>query len=191
MTIEDRKKKIRAEAVERRAQAHRKWGSGAGTALASHELPIEARSGQEVVSGFYPVDSEIDVRPLLGRLAGDGWVPSLPVVIAKHQPLEFRRWYPGEPTVMGRWEIPRPADSAALVEPDVLLVPMLAFDKAGYRLGYGGGFYDRTLALLRSRKKVLAVGAAYAAQEIDAVPRDGHDQPLDFIMTEEGWFRCG
>jgi 5-formyltetrahydrofolate cyclo-ligase len=134
--------------------------------------------------------SEIDARPLLGKLAGEGWTTALPIVIAPRQPLEFRRWLPGEPTVLGKWDIPRPSEDAPLLQPDVLLVPLLAFDRRGYRLGYGGGFYDRTIPGLRALKSVTTIGIAYAAQEIDDVPHDELDQPLDFIMTEKDLIAC-
>ncbi|HUF44987.1 MAG TPA: 5-formyltetrahydrofolate cyclo-ligase, partial [Aestuariivirgaceae bacterium] len=110
----------------------------------------------------------------------------LPVVVARGQPLVFRAWAPGNPTVAGIWSIPVPLESAPELEPDVLIVPMLAFDGEGYRLGYGGGFYDRTLARLRAIKPVVAVGAAFAGQEVAQVPRGPHDEPLDWIVTEHG-----
>ena len=91
----------------------------------------------------------------------------------------------------GVWGIPRPTDDAPLLEPDVLLVPLMAFDRRGYRLGYGGGFYDRTLDVLRSKKTIVAIGVAYSAQQVDSVPHDSHDHSLDFIMTEKGVFACG
>ena len=143
------------------------------------------------MSAFFPYQSEIDTRPLLGKLAGEGWTTALPIVIALGEPLIFRRWLSGEPTVPGVWGIPRPMDASPLVEPDVLLVPLMAFDRQGYRLGYGGGFYDRTLEMLRSQKSIIAIGVAYGAQEVDAVPHADHDQALDFIMTEKEVFACG
>lgn len=185
------KKTARKSAGNIRLVAHEALKDTAPLALASHDFPVRAASGRSIVSGFYPYQSEIDTRPLLGRLAGEGWTTALPIVIALQQPLEFRRWLPGEPTVPGKWDIPRPPDTSPLLEPDVLLVPMLAFDRLGYRLGYGGGFYDRTLALLRAKKTVTAIGVAYAAQEVDSVPHDAHDQPLDFVMTEKELIRCG
>ena len=124
--------------------------------------------------------------PLIARLAGEGWRTALPVVVGRNLPLVFRAWALGEPTMAGRWSIAMPLATAAEVEPDVLLVPMLAFDAAGFRLGYGGGFYDRTLAALRAVKPVIAVGVAFAAQEVAEVPRGRHDEPLDWILTEAG-----
>ncbi len=174
-----------------RLAAHATLADDAPLALLNHLFPTKTETARSTVSGFFPYKSEIDTRPLLGRLAGEGWMTCLPIVIAKGEPLEFRRWLPGEPTVRGVWDIPRPPDTSPLVEPDVLLVPLMAFDRKGYRLGYGGGFYDRTLALLRNRKPVVAIGVAYAAQEVDRVPHDDHDQPMDYVMTEKEVFACG
>jgi 5-formyltetrahydrofolate cyclo-ligase len=189
--LADLKKSARSAAMTLRATAHMEAHQSAPLALASRMFPLEATRKRNVVSGFYPYQSEIDVRPLLGVLAGQGWTTSLPVVLARGKPLEFRRWLPGEPTTTGQWDIPRPLEEAPLVEPDVLLVPLLAFDRKGYRLGYGGGFYDRTLEKFRAQRKVVAFGVAYAGQEVDAVPREPWDQPLDFIMTEKELIACG
>lgn len=185
------KKAARKAATSVRQSAHEVFRAEAPMQLASYAFPLKPLPGQSVISGFFPYQSEIDTRPLLGRLAGEGWTTALPIVIALGQPLEFRRWLPGEPTVPGKWDIPRPPKSSPLVEPDVLLVPLLAFDRKGFRLGYGGGFYDRTLELLRSKKPVTAIGVGYAAQEVDSVPHDAHDQMLDFVMTEKVLIRCG
>jgi len=189
-TLADIKKAARKTATTTRLAAHEAANDAALLALAAHPFPTSPVVGQSIISGFFPYQSEIDTRPLLGRLAGEGWTTALPIVIANGEPLEFRRWLPGEPTVPGKWDIPRPPDSSPIVKPDVLLVPMLAFDRAGYRLGYGGGFYDRTLEMLRKGKPVVAIGVAYAAQEVDSVPHDDHDQKLNFIMTEKELIRC-
>ena len=135
--------------------------------------------------------SEISTVELLGKLVAEGWTTALPIVVGKELPLMFRCWVPGEPLVSGLWDIQIPVETSPEVEPDVLLVPMLAFDRKGYRLGYGGGFYDRTLAKLRALKKVTAIGVAYAGQEVDEVPHGEYDQPLDWIMTEQETFKCG
>jgi 5-formyltetrahydrofolate cyclo-ligase len=132
-------------------RAHAAAGAAAGPALAAIGLDFLGRE-PGVVSGFVPFADEIDVLPLMARLAGEGWRTALPVVVGRDKPLVFRAWAPGEPTSAGAWSIPVPPDSAPEVEPDVLLVPMLAFDGAGFRLGYGGGFYDRTLAALARRQ---------------------------------------
>ncbi len=159
-------------------------------AFAAQRFPILASADCRVVSGFHPYQSEADIRPLLGKLAGEGWTTALPIVLAKGLPLMFRRWLPGEPTVSGKWNIQQPPESSPEVEPDVLLVPLLAFDRAGYRLGYGGGFYDRTLEKLRKVKPVVAIGIGFALQEVAAVPHDDLDQRLDFIMTDREVIAC-
>ncbi len=183
------KRHARRIAEERRAAAHAAAGPSAAAVLAAHGLPFLPPRPSGIVSGFTSFRTEIDVIPLLARLAGDGWVTALPVVAADGAPLAFRRWIPGEPTVPGRFGIPVPHEASAELLPDVLLVPMLAFDRSGFRLGYGGGFYDRTVEWLRAAKPVVAVGVAYAAQEVAAVPRGRYDQPLDWIVTELGAFQ--
>lgn len=189
MTLSEEKKLARTTASKRRAAAHEALKDTAGPALAARGLPIDIKPG--IVSGFIPYKSEITTVPLLNALRRAGWTTALPVVIAQGEPLVFRAWAPGDPLVPGVWDIPMPPDSVPEVLPDVLLVPMLAFDRAGYRLGYGGGFYDRTLEKLRKLKKVIAIGIAYHAQMVDQVPRGPHDAPLDFVMTEVETFPCG
>jgi 5-formyltetrahydrofolate cyclo-ligase len=188
--IETSKAEARKVAARMRKSAHEQVASTAGLALAGLNFPVEPVPGRSVVSAFFPYKSEIDTRPLAGKLAGEGWTTALPIVIALGQPLVFRRWLPGQPTVPGMWDIPQPMENSPLVEPDVLLVPMLAFDGKGYRLGYGGGFYDRTLEVLRAKKSIVAIGVAFAAQQVDSVVRSAHDQPLDYVMTEKEVFAC-
>lgn len=187
--LTERKAESRKTAAKARKTAHDLVKDDAPLKLAAQVFPVQPTSAQKIVSAFYPYKSEIDTRLLLGKLAGEGWTTCLPIVIALGEPLIFRRWLPGEPTVPGVWDIPRPTDDAPLLEPDVLLVPLMAFDRQGFRLGYGGGFYDRTLEQLRAKKSIIAIGVAYAAQEIDAVPHGPHDQPLDYVMTEAGLFK--
>ena len=184
------KKQARVQATAIRKIAHAEWSGRAPLALAAHAFPVAPTVSQKIISGFFPYQSEIDTRPLLGKLAGDGWTTCLPIVIANGEPLLFRRWLPGEPTVPGVWGIPRPPETSPELEPDVLIIPLLAFDRKGFRLGYGGGFYDRTLEKLRTLKKIIAIGVAYAAQELDDVPHGGHDQPLNYIMTEREVIKC-
>jgi len=184
--LSELKRRARAAAQKERASAHRSYGETAAFALAQHGLPISPAQGMNIVSGFFPFTTEISVLPLLAKLASEGWTTALPVVLGKNTPLKFRVWTPGEATVAGVWNIPMPPETAAEVLPDVLLVPMLAFDKRGYRLGYGGGFYDLTLRKLRKIKPIEAIGISYAAQEIDEVPHGDHDEPLDWMLTERG-----
>lgn len=190
ISLEQIKKDARTAAMEARKIAHDEWESRAPLALASHPFPVLPTTTSKIVSGFFPYQSEIDTRPLLGKLAGDGWQTCLPIVMGKGLPLQFRRWLPGAPTIAGVWNIPRPPEDAEEVDPDVLIIPLLSFDRRGYRLGYGGGFYDRTLEKLRLLKTVTAIGVAYSAQEVNAVPHGDHDQPLDYIMTEREVIKC-
>ena len=190
MDIAEVKRKARTAASKRRAEAHEQLKEMAGAALAERGLPAALPIKSGAVSGFIPYKSEITTVPLMSRLRREGWQTALPIVIAPEQPLVFRAWAQGEPLVPGVWDIPIPTDAAPEVFPDILLVPMLAFDRRGYRLGYGGGFYDRTLEKLRMLKKVVAIGVAYHAQMVDEVPTGSYDAPLDYVMTEQETFRC-
>jgi 5-formyltetrahydrofolate cyclo-ligase len=187
--IADQKAAARIAAAEVRKVAHSSLRQRAALSLASTGLEFAGVSIDHIVSGFIPFSTEIDTRPLLAKLAASGNKTCAPVVIHNNEPLEFRVWVPGDETVPGRWKIPVPPETAEVVDPDVLLVPLLSFDRAGYRLGYGGGFYDRTLEKLRNVKPVIAVGVGYSAQEVETVIRGEHDQPLDWILTETGPIR--
>jgi len=136
------------------------------------------------VSGYWPMRSELDPRPILTALSARGHPLCLPVVAGKARPLVFRAWHPGDALVAGGYGTQVPDAGQEVVVPHLLLVPLLAFDRAGYRLGYGGGFYDRTLAALRAAGPVVAVGLAFCAQEVDTVPHDATDARLDWIVTE-------
>lgn len=191
MNLQDEKKAARTRAVAIRKVAHETLGDHAGLTLASLEFPVKPEAGRSVVSAFHPFRSEIDTKPLIGKLVANGWTTCLPIIVGAGLPLIFRRWFPGEPTISGDMNILRPRDDAEQVEPDVLIVPLLAFDAKGYRIGYGGGFYDRTLALLRAKKKIVAIGVGYSAQQVPEVPHDELDQAVDFVMTERGVLTCG
>ena len=149
-------------------------------------LPLRAGA---VVSGFWPLDGEIDLRPLLHALDGRGHPIVLPVTPPRGHPLRFARWRPGDALVPGRFGTLHPVGhpTGEDLVPDVLLVPLLAFDARGNRLGYGGGYYDRTLAALPGR---LAVGCAFAAQEVASVPVEPTDIRLDAVATERGVLMC-
>jgi 5-formyltetrahydrofolate cyclo-ligase len=127
---------------------------------------------------------EIDPLPLMKRFSSGGARLALPVIAGRGRPLLMRAWNFGEPLVSGVWGIREPPVQAAEVEPDILLVPLVAFDRAGRRLGYGGGYYDLTVARLRAHKPVVAMGIAYAIQEIAGVPVAPHDATLDLVLTE-------
>ena len=138
-----------------------------------------------VVAAFWPIRSELDTRPLIRALHDRGCVIALPVVMGRLVALEFRQWTPDTRLEVGQFGVSTPSSAAPLLAPDWLLVPLLAFDARGYRLGYGGGFYDITLAGLRARKRVFAIGAAYDGQQVAAVPKDANDARLDAILTEQ------
>lgn len=159
----------------------------AGTRVASLVAASFAPAGGSVVAGYWPMRSELDPRPTLSALSARGCRIALPTVIGEAQPLVFRAWDSDEKLEDGPYGTMQPGGDADVVEPQLLLVPMLAFDRAGRRLGYGGGFYDRTLAALRGRFAVQAIGIAYADQEIPAVPAGPEDARLDGVVTERGY----
>ena len=149
--------------------------------LAGQVLMDAGMSPRTVVAGFWPMGSEIDVRPLLLALIGRGHLVLLPETPPRGQPLRFRAWRPGTPMIAERFGTARP--DGPLHDPDVLLVPLLAFDARCRRLGYGGGYYDRTIA---AHPGIRTLGCAYASQQVDAVPVLPHDAPLDAVATERG-----
>ena len=191
LSLAELKRLARSKATLTRIDVHEIAKHGAGAALAARGLPVARKPPNDVISAFHSFDTEISTFELFDKLVADGWTTALPVVVAKNTPLVFRQWAPGDALVLGRWNIKVPPEEAPEVLPDVLLVPLLAFDRKGFRLGYGGGFYDRTLEKLRALKKVTAIGIAYAGQEVDAVPYEEFDQRLDWIITEKESFKCG
>jgi 5-formyltetrahydrofolate cyclo-ligase len=175
----------RAAAAATRAGLHAA-GAGAARQAAGHALAaIGALHGARVVSAYLPMRSEIDPRPLMLALIGLGYLVAAPVIEGRGLPLRFRRWTPGAALARGPLGAPAPAEGAWL-EPDVVVAPLLAFDADGWRLGYGGGYYDRTLALLRARRPVAALGLAYAGQQAARVPHGPNDARLDAVATEAG-----
>lgn len=186
--LADFKTELRKEAFAVREQAWR-GDPDAGQALKQHLIEALAVPPGIALSGYWPLTGEIDVRPALRHYHNEGHRVGLPVVVGKHQPLIFRAWNPDVDLVQGSFRVMTPPPEAPEVVPTILLVPLLAFDLEGYRLGYGGGFYDRTLAKLRAEAHAVAVGVAYGAQEVPKVPRGAFDQPLDFIVTERAIFK--
>ncbi|MGD0104167.1 MAG: 5-formyltetrahydrofolate cyclo-ligase [Rhodopila sp.] len=168
------------------ARRHGLDAEAAGKALAEHVLRDGLTRSCSVIAGFWPLASEIDIRPLLHGLHGHGHRLALPVTPRRGEALTFRAWTPGDVLVAERFGTMRPIGE--VLEPDMLLVPLVAFDAAGGRLGYGGGFYDRTLAGLPGR---FRLGCAFAAQQMDAVPFGPYDMRLDAVATENGIIRCG
>lgn len=212
MTLDQDKKAARKEAAERRNAAYaadpgavppigeqnelqpapglsfgRPSPLGAGERLAKLVIENAAALGLGpgiAVSVYWPMREEMDVKPLIRELARLGCVIALPVVMGKGKPLIFRRWRPGTALRAGTFGLSEPHEGEPEVTPRIVFAPLLAFDRQGRRIGWGAGFYDRTLAGLRARGPVTAVGIAYAAQEIAEVPAGPFDQPLDWIATE-------
>jgi 5-formyltetrahydrofolate cyclo-ligase len=187
--IADTKIAMRSQAKARRRLAAPGAAAAAARLAGAAEAVAALAAPGAVVAGTWPLGDEIDGRTLLERLAALGHSLALPVVVAPDQALVFRRWTPGEALEQGPFATRHPAATAPAVVPGLVLVPLLAFDGEGFRLGYGGGYYDRTLALLRGAGRVTALGLAYASQRVPSVPHDGHDQRLDGVVTEEGLMR--
>ena len=183
--ITEEKRALRAKAAEARRVAQTVDDGGhAARAVAAHFLAHIMPPAHAVIGGYWPIGTELDVRPLMTALHERGHVCALPVV-HRGRPLEFHRWQPSDRLVAGRFNILTPDHHTPIVVPDVLLMPMLAFDALGMRIGYGGGYYDRTIPAIRARKALLTVGIAYAIQEVTRVPTDRFDRRLDWIVTEE------
>ena len=156
----------------------------AAEALAARGLPIAVKPGA-VVSGFMPMKSEINPLPLLRKLAGEGAKLALPCIDGRGKPLIMRAYQFGDAFKSGQWGIREPMPEAPEVKPDILLVPLVCFDRSGQRIGYGAGYYDRTIANLRALKSVTTIGIAFAMQEIRQVPATERDERLDFVLTEK------
>lgn len=171
------------KAARAQAFAARKLAFEAGQGQAAEILAdFLAGQGGKRLAGYMPMRTEIDPLPAMSAHQG---IVGVPVIMGAGQPLRFREWSRGCAMVPGEFGALIPAEGA-WVEPEVLIVPLVGFDARGYRLGYGGGFYDRTLEGLRARGKVLAVGFAFAAQEMAEVPIEPTDQKLDVMVTEMG-----
>ncbi|MEM1237874.1 MAG: 5-formyltetrahydrofolate cyclo-ligase [Pseudomonadota bacterium] len=178
MSLDDAKKAARKAAFARRKLAHETAAPGSAGMLSSF---LAGHQGVPV-AGYMPINTEIDPRPALEEAAARGPV-CIPVIEAAATPLKFARWEPDMALVEGAFKAMIPADPE-WVTPEIVIVPLVAFDAKGGRLGYGGGFYDRTLELLRAARPTLAAGFAYSAQEAEDLPLEPTDQPLDLIITE-------
>jgi 5-formyltetrahydrofolate cyclo-ligase len=155
----------------------------AAETIANRPLPVPVIAGM-IVSGFSPMKTEINPLPLLRKFVEAGCSLALPCIVGRGHPLIMRSWDFGAPLAAGQWNIREPAADAAEVAPDIVIVPLAAFDRAGHRIGYGAGYYDMTLHKLRAQKTVIAIGIAFAAQEIARVPATERDERLDLVLTE-------
>lgn len=184
MTLLERKRALRgAMMIRRQSLGEDERRAAAAGLLEIHDLERPAGSAA-VVSGFWPIKEEIDIRPLMQALFDGGCRIALPVVQGRGQCLLFRAWKPGEPLEAGVFGTLQPSASAETLEPDALLVPLLACDGEGWRLGYGGGFYDRTLDDLRKKRPVTAIGVGFDLQFVPEVPHGADDQRLDWLLTD-------
>ena len=177
------KSDLRAAALAARDGLSAAQRAAAALSLAARGLPFAIAPGG-IVSGYSPIRSELDPGPLMQRLAAQGARLALPAVTARGRSLTFRAFTAGDRLLLGPLGILEPSPAAAEMIPDIMLVPLAAFDRAGHRIGYGAGHYDHTLAHARKMKPIAAIGVAFAAQEIEAVPALPHDVALDYVLTE-------
>jgi 5-formyltetrahydrofolate cyclo-ligase len=181
------KSDLRTAALARRDALSDEHRNAAAQAIARRGLPIAIKAGA-VVAGYSPIRNEIDPVPLMRALAAQGARLALPAVMARGKSLAFRAWSVGDRLTLGPLGILEPSPAAAELVPDIMLVPLAAFDRAGHRIGYGAGHYDFTLAHLRKAKTIAAIGLAFAVQEIKTIPMQPHDVALDHVLTEKHAF---
>ena len=181
--ISSEKAELRVAAQARRDALPADVRKIAAETIAARKFPLAITPGT-IISGFMPLKSEINPLPLMQKLAEAGARLALPTIAGRGKPLLMRAWQFGAPLDRGQWGIREPKPDAPQVEPDILLVPLLAFDREGFRLGYGAGYYDMTIHRLRALKPVTAVGIAFAAQEVPKIPTTPRDERLDLVLTE-------
>jgi 5-formyltetrahydrofolate cyclo-ligase len=186
---ETSKAELRRAALARRDAIPAATRAEAAERVAARPFPVPLPAGC-CVSGFFPLRTEINPLPLLRRVAAAGAKLAFPIVVGRGHPLRFRTWSFGAPLGSGVWGIREPLPDAPEVDPDILIVPLAAFDRTGDRIGYGAGYYDMTLNRLRAAKPVTAIGLAFAAQEIARVPATPRDAKLDLVLTERELIDC-
>lgn len=179
------KQELRSTAIEQRAtlgSAARATHAKKAAQFFIDEVDVKPDA---IVAAYWPIRDEIDCKPLLIHLLDElGQKVALPVVVGDEEPLVFRQWESGTPLFEAGFGSLAPAENAPVVVPDMIIIPLLAYDKQGNRLGYGRGYYDRTIAQIE--KKPIVIGYAFSAQELSEIPRDDHDYPLDYLVTETG-----
>ena len=184
LSISSQKSALRTAALALRDALPAAERQQAAETIAARGLPVEVTPGT-IVAAFMPMKSEINPLPLLRRLAGEGAQLALPCIDGRGKPLIMRAWAIGDAFKAGQWGIREPVPEAPEVVPDILIVPLACFDRAGHRIGYGAGYYDMTIHALRAKKNVVTIGIAFAAQEIPTVPATERDERLDFVLTEK------
>jgi 5-formyltetrahydrofolate cyclo-ligase len=181
---------LRRAALERRAAVSDEVRQAFAARATREGLELARLHRSRVIAAYWPIRGEADPLPLLAALAGAGHAAALPAVAGRGKPLTFRLWRPGDPLVDRPLGLQEPATERPAVDPDLLFVPLAAFDRAGHRLGYGAGYYDATLAAL-AVKRPLAIGLAFSTQEVASIPAEPHDHPLAFVITERETIACG
>jgi 5-formyltetrahydrofolate cyclo-ligase len=181
--IDQMKSALRAAALARRDALPPAERQAAAEGIAARTFPAAIAPGT-IVAGFSPMKTEINPIPLLRKLSGQGARLALPCIAGRGLPLIMRAWDFGGALKSGQWGIREPTPDAAEIAPDILIVPLACFDRTGHRIGYGAGYYDMTIAALRARKKIIAIGIAFATQEISSVPATDRDERLDLVLTE-------
>ena len=188
------KANLRRHALSRRDLVSHEEAHAAAQALGASGLALAERlaaGARPAVSVYWPIRSELNTRLLIEALHEKGFAVALPVMVAVKRPLLFHAFAPGDELVKGPFGLSEPSSDKPTLEPTIVFAPLAAFDRKGFRLGYGGGVYDATLAALRQNHKVVAIGVAFAVQEADAIPTEPHDQKLDYIITERETICCG
>jgi 5-formyltetrahydrofolate cyclo-ligase len=180
---------LRRAAVERRAAVPNQVREHFAFRAAAEGLALAKGRESRIVAAYWPVRGEAEPLPLLSTLADAGLKTALPVLAGRGKPLIFRLWRPGDPLLVGPLGLRQPPPDAPAIDPDLLFVPVVAFDRAGHRLGYGHGYYDATLAALAA-KQPLAIGLAFSVQEVAAIPAEAHDHPLAIVITEHETIEC-
>ena len=182
----ERKRALRRYVLSLREAAHATFGDDAERRLTEHLLAALPPVCNRAISAYWPMNSEIGVETVLENLNDSGAQCLLPVVVDQGKPLIFRRWHPGMLLVQGAYGTEIPPDEAEVGVPEIMILPVVAYDNFGGRLGYGGGYYDRTLEILRRNRDILALGAAFSCQRVERVPLEATDQTMDAVVTEQG-----
>jgi 5-formyltetrahydrofolate cyclo-ligase len=190
LTDASSKAALRGEALAQRGRVTEAEARAFAVHLAEAGGAFATDRGAKIASVFWAINDEVATLPLIEGLASRGITTALPVMRGFGKPLEFRAWAPGAALNEAKWGIMEPPP-APEVFPDLVFVPLAAFDRAGNRLGYGAGFYDRTLARLRAKQQIVAVGVGYAVQEFPAIPAETTDEQLDYVLTDREWIVCG
>jgi 5-formyltetrahydrofolate cyclo-ligase len=181
--MDSSKAALRVDALAKRDAIPAAMRAAAAETIAARGFPVEVTPGL-IVSGFSPMRTEVNPIALMRKFADAGAQLALPAIVGRGKPLMMRAWKFGDPFKAGQWGIREPVPEAPEVVPDILIVPLAAFDRAGHRIGYGAGYYDMTIHAVRAKKEAIAIGIAFAAQEIPKVPATERDERLDLVLTE-------